>query len=340
MSLTLDFIGFFLAAGIIAWSGTKLAMYADRLADRTGLGEAMTGTVFLGFVTALPGLTAAITAALQGHPALAISSAVGGIAIQTAFLAFADITYSKANLEHAAASVANMIQTIILIILLIFVLAGLSGPNVSIGRVHPVTTLLFLAALGGFGLVYRASREPMWNPKITTSTVKDVPDYLNKKANLLKLVLGFLAVAVLVILAGAMVAHTAGDISEKTGLSETLAGGLLAGIATSLPELVTTVSAVRRRALTLAVGDIVGGNIFDVLFICAADIAYIKGSLFHAAVVGKRETFLTVMAVLLNSILLLGMLIRQRRGPGNIGFESVLMLVIYVGGFIILKLFM
>lgn len=340
MSLPTAILIFLTSSAIIGWSGTKLALYADRLADRTGWGEAVTGTVFLGFVTALPGLVAAITAAVEGYAELAIASAVGGIAIQTTFLALADITYTKANLEHAAASVTNMIQTATLFILLTLILIGLTGPDTSIKRIHPVTLILFLTAAGGFVLVYKANQEPMWNPKITTSTVKDIPEDLNIAANLLKLIIKFVIIAVMVSAAGAMVAHTAAIISEQTGLSETVTGGLFAGVATSLPELVTTVAAVRRRALTLAVGDIVGGNMFDVLFICAADIAFISGSIYHAPGMGKRTAFLTAVAILLNGILLLGMLFRQRRGPANIGFESVLILVFYITGFIIINLFM
>lgn len=105
---------------------------------------------------------------------------------------------------------------------------------------------------------------------------------------------------------------------------------------TSLPELVTTLAAVRRGALTLAVADIVGGNTFDMLFIVAVDVAYVSGSVFGASGVGMREIFLTTLIILLNVILLLGMLYRQRRGPGNIGLESVLTLIVYLGGFVVL----
>jgi len=119
-------------------------------------------------------------------------------------------------------------------------------------------------------------------------------------------------------------------------VSETVAGAVLSGVATSLPERVTTVAAVRRGALTLAVSDIVGGNFFDVLFVFAADIVYLRGSLYHAIGVGTREAFLTVLAIMLNVVLLLGLLYRQRSGPANIGFESVLMLVLYVGGLLVL----
>lgn len=332
-------IGIFLiAAFVIGLAGTKLAELGDRIADRTGLGEAVTGVIFLGFATALPGLAASITAVLDGRPGLAIGNAVGGIAIQTTFLAIADITYTRANLEHAAASVANMIQTAILIVLLTLAVLGFTGPDVTIGHIHPITPALFIAAGLGFWMVYRSDAEPMWNPQLTDETVEDVPEESHQHDSLGKLFFSFIANAILVTGAGAMIAHATGNIAEETGMNETLAGGLLSAAATSLPELVTTVAAVRRGALTLAVSDIVGGNFFDVLFLFAADIAYLNGSLYHADGVGKREVFLTGLTILLNIILLVGLLYRQRRGPGNIGFESFLMLVFYVGGMWVLSL--
>lgn len=338
--LTANVAVFLAAAGLITWSGVKLAGLADRIADRSGLGEAVTGTVFLGFTTALPGLAASITAALDGHPALAISNAIGGIAIQTSFLAVSDLAYRRANLEHAAASVVNMVQSASLVFMLAVVLLGLTGPDVTIGHVHPMTLLLVVAAAAGFWLVYRSRTEPMWRPRRTSETVEDVPDEANLREHLPMLLVGFGVSAVLVTIAGAVVAHTTGNIAEQTGLTETVAGGLFSGVATSLPELVTSVAAVRRGALTLAVSDIVGGNFFDVLFVFAADFVYLRGSLYHAAGVGAREAFLTGIAILMNVTLLLGLLFRQRAGPANIGFESVTMILLYVGGFMVLSLLM
>jgi cation:H+ antiporter len=232
------------------------------------------------------------------------------------------------------------IQTAVLVVLMLLVLLGLSGPNVALGHVHPITPLLLLTATCGFWLVVRSRHEPMWRPRRTEHTVEDVPSEEHLQASLPRLVLGFAATAVLVTLAGAVVAWATGIISEQTELNETAAGGLLSGIATSLPELVTTVAAVRRGALTLAVSDIVGGNFFDVLFVFAADLVYFHGSIFHAAGVGSREIFLTALAVLLNAVLLLGLLTRQRHGPGNIGFESVLIVATYLAGFTVLSTLM
>ncbi len=100
----------------------------------------------------------------------------------------------------------------------------------------------------------------MCKPRETPDTVVDEPEQENVTADLGKLLTGFAIAAVVVIVAGAVVAHTTAQIAEATGMNQTVAGGLLSGIATSLPELVTTLAAVKRGALTLAVGDIVGGN--------------------------------------------------------------------------------
>lgn len=339
-SLLVNVAVFVIAALVIGWTGTRLASLSDQLADRTGLGEAFTGTLFLGMTTSLPGLAASIFAAMEGRPALAISNAIGGIALQTTFLAFADIAHRKANLEHAAASVQNMIQATILAILLTLVLLGFTSPDTTIGHVHPLTPVLFIVAGAGYWMIYVSRDNPMWTPTHTSATVEDVPDNAQTAESLTKLSIKFGISALLITAAGIAVAHTTGNIADKTGMSESLAGALLSGFATSLPELVTTIAAVRRGALTLAVSDIIGGNGFDVLFVAVADLAYVQGSLFHAGDVGQSEIFLTGLAILLNLILLLGLLYRQRAGPGNIGFESALVLILYVTGFAILWLAM
>jgi cation:H+ antiporter len=332
-------IGIFVGAGLlILLVGTWLAGLADRFADRTGIGEAMTGTVFLGLVTSLPGLTTSITAAIDGRPSLAISNALGGIAVQTAFLGLADISYRRANLEHAVASVQNMMQIVLLAILLSMVLLAFASPELTIAHVHPVTPAILLGAGFGLFIIYRSGKQPMWQPSHTRETVEDVADERSANESLAPLVIKLIAASLAVILAGVAIARTTGNIVDQTGLSEVVAGALLSGVVTSLPELVTSIAAVRRGALTLAVADITGGNFFDVLFLFAVDVAYLSGSAFHSPGVGAREVFMTALILLLNMILLLGLIVRQRSGPGNIGVESVMILTLYLGGACVLAL--
>jgi cation:H+ antiporter len=134
--------------------------------------------------------------------------------------------------------------------------------------------------------------------------------------------------------AGWLVGVSGIALVRLTGLSETLVGSLLTAVATSLPELVTSVAAVRHGALTLAVGGIIGGNTFDVLFLALADLAYRQGSIYHA--VGPQPLFIIALTILLTAILLLGLIRRERRGVANIGFESVAVLGFYLLGLVIL----
>jgi cation:H+ antiporter len=328
---------FVVAAAFIALGGTRMAGLADRLADRTGMGEAMMGALFLGVSTSLPGITASVTAAVDGHATLAISNAMGGIAVQTAFLAVADVFHRQANLEHAAASATNLIHATLLILLLSIVALALVSPvRWTVGHVDVATPIVVLAYVIGVRAAYRTVDEPMWHPRRTTQTVEDRPDPADRGRSLAVLWIGFAATASVVMVSGMVVGRSAGLLVSRTSLSESLVGGLFMAIATSLPELVTTIAAVRRKALTLAVSNIAGGNAFDVLFVCVADVAYLDGSIYGGR--GPEPGFLVGLAILLNTLLLLGLLRRERHGPANIGFESVVILLAYVAGFCLLVL--
>jgi cation:H+ antiporter len=99
---------------------------------------------------------------------------------------------------------------------------------------------------------------------------------------------------------------------RQTGLSQTAVGSLLTAVATSLPELVAALAAVRQGALTLAVGGIIGGNTFDVLFLAFSDFAYREGSIYHA--LSDAPLFIMSLSILLTAVLLLGLILRERRG--------------------------
>ena len=327
---------FVLAAAVIGFAGTRLSATCDRLADRTGLGEAFTGAVLLGAATSLSGITASVTAALDALPTLALSNAIGGIAAQTAFLAVADIAYRRANLEHAAASVSNMMQASLLVVLLAIMLAAMQAGPVTVWGVHPVSPLLVAVYLFGMRMVYQTRETPMWRPRRTAQTRVDEPDEPRGGRPLRGLWIEFAVTAVLVVLAGIVVTRSGEVIVAETGLSQTVVGALFIAVATSLPELVTSVAAVRRGALTLAVGGVVGGNAFDTLFAAVADVAYRPGSLYHGA--SGQEGFLIALSIVMTAVLLLGLLRRERKGIARIGFESFSVLVLYAFGIVVIGL--
>jgi len=322
--------GIFLAAGIaIAFGGWRLSNLADRLADRTGMGEAITGALFLGAVTSQPGIVTSVTAAWHGYEELAVSNAIGGIAVQTLFLAIADLLYQRANLEHAAASLSNLMQGVLLVVLLSIALIAAATPDFSLWAISPATPLMFVFYIYGMRIISDARSSPMWLPRLTAETRQDKPAERAQQENLQRLVVGIVIIAVIVGLSGWIVAQTGMAISNQTGLSESAVGAFLTAVVTSLPELVTTLAAVRQGAYTLAIGGIIGGNAFDTLFAAVADIAYREGSIYHA--ISNRQVFFITLTILMTAVLLMGMLRREKRGIANIGFESFLILVLYIG---------
>jgi len=321
------FIG---CALVILVAGSRIARIVDQLADRTGIGEAMAGAVLLGASTSLSGSVLSVTAAWNGHPELAVSNALGGIAVQTVFLAIADVTYRRANLEHAAASAENMMQTGLLIALLAIIILATQLADITWWGVHPATICLFVLYGYGLGLVRRVRDYPLWRAARTRSTRPDIPDRKNISLSLPLLLGEFLGLMLLLGVSGWQLEHAASIIAEKTGLGETVVGVLLTATTTSLPELVTSLAAVRQGALTLAVGGIIGGNAFDTLFTGASDIAYREGSIYH--IISDTTIAWTTLTLLMSAFLMMGLIRREEHGFARIGFESVSVLVLYVLG--------
>ncbi|SDK52149.1 sodium:calcium antiporter [Billgrantia gudaonensis] len=325
---------FAVCTAVIATAGTQLAGIVDDLADRTGLGEAIAGAVLLGMATSLSGIVVSVSAALADRPTLAMSNALGGIAVQTLFLTVADLTYRRANLEHAAASLGNLIQGGLLLCLLALVMVGRFAPEWTLWQVHPITPLLLLGYLFGLRLAGRSRDNPMWRPAQTRETQPDVPDPRAMRRSPLRLWTRFALLAALIGISGWLLERSASVIAVETGLGHSVVGTLMTAVVTSLPELVTTVAAVRRGALTLAVAGIIGGNAFDTLFVAAADIAYRNGSIYHA--IPDTVSLWVALSLLMTAILLVGMLHRQRQGPAHIGFESVGIIGCYLTGALVL----
>jgi cation:H+ antiporter len=312
---------------VVAVCGTALTGIADRLADRTGLGEALTGGLLLGAATSLSGTVVSISAALDGRASLAFSNAVGGIAAQTAFLALADLVYRRANLEHVAAELANVFQAALLCLMLSLPILAYTGPEVAVLGVHPVSLLLPVVYVLGVRATGRIRDRPMWRSVETPETRRDTPDEpKSSMRGMLPLALRFAGLAVVLGTAGWVISGSGGAISDKAGLSETTVGALFTSVATSTPELVTTLAAVRRGAVQLAVGGIIGGNSFDVLFLTVSDIAY-SGDLYAA--IGPGDVFWVGVGLAMTALLLLGLVLREKHGPAGIGFESAGVLGLY-----------
>jgi len=325
----MSLIVFIVAAGLIGFFGVRMTVLARELASITGLGEAVMGAVLIGASTSLSGITASATAAWYGEASLAVSNSLGGIAAQTLFLVLADLVYRKANLEYAAASVENMMMSAQLILLLSIVLVAFLLPDAEIWGIHPASVVLLLSYLFTVKMLIDTHEKPMWLPRMSKGTVREKKTPKRRiKGEKTRVFLGFLVCAAVVAFAGWLIACAGLEIVRRSGLSDGVMGGMFIAISTSLPELVVAVTAVRMGALTLAVGDIIGGNAFDTLFIAVSDLFYREGSIYRA--ISTQEHVWLSGSLMMTTVLLLGLMYRQKKGIANIGMESTVILLIYV----------
>ncbi len=227
-------------------------------------------------------------------------------------------------------------QVALFIALLSLPLIAATAPAISVWGMHPVTPIIVVAYIFGLRLVHRAQETPMWLPRYTQQTARDEPDKRNRNLSLRKLWVKFVLLTAVTGVAGWQIMEAAKSLTDLTGLDEDIAGGLLTAVATSLPELVTTIAAVRHGALTLAVSNIFGTNAFNVVVVAVADGSFREGSIYHA--ISPSQIAWGLVVILMTAVLLLGLISRQKFGIGRIGFESVLVLVLYGLGLALLAM--
>src|SRR6056297_232479 len=219
LTLPALFAGFLIAASVIAVVGVRLTEMADRLADQTGIGEAIAGAVLLGMATSLAGTVVSFTAAADGEASLAFSNAIGGIAAQTAFLALADMVYRKANLEHASADLANLFQASLLTLMLGLPLAAFTMPEVSVLGMHPVCFVLPVIYVAGVRIAARVRAAPMWHPVQTLYTREDRPEEAQDRSrNLIPLLARFALLACVLGVAGWTISKIGVQLSVRLGI--------------------------------------------------------------------------------------------------------------------------
>ncbi|MFC8922988.1 sodium:calcium antiporter [Cellulosimicrobium sp. NPDC057127] len=339
--LLVSVLALLLAGVVLVATGTRLARTADVLGERTGLGDAVAGALLLGAVTSLPGIVTTVTGGLQGDAAFALANPVGGVALQTVWLAVADLVYRRANLEHAAASIENVMQALILVALLAIPVIAYATPELVWGWIHPATLLVPAFYAYGFVLLRRMRRAPMWKPTGTRDTRTDddvaagaegdeppevAADGETDQRTTRQLWTSLALLAVVVGSAGWVIGRAGVALVRATGLPSEIVGFTVTTALTSLPELVVLIAAVRLGALTLGVGNIIGGNVFDTLMIAVADVSYLDGSVYAAA--GPSSLVLLGGTVLLTTLLAGGLIMRDRQG---VGFEGVAIPLAWAG---------
>lgn len=335
-------VAIFAVSGALVWAaGARMVRLVDRLADRTGMGQGFAGMLLLGGIVSLTEISTVSTAAFTDSPLLALNNLLGSESINLFLLAAVDPLSGREALTSFIATPAMLFQGTIGIVLIALAAAAMAaGDHELFVGVGLWSTLLFLLCLGSLWLSARYERRRVWiafdqdeakeRKEAATSTSSEPQD----KERLAFLCVKIGAVSTIILGAGFLLSMTGDALAKQTGLGASFVGFFLVGISTSLPELSTITAAIRLKRYEMAIGDILGSNVFNLLLIFLADVVYRGGPVFDHA--GRFEIVAALLGIVMTGILLLGLLERRDRTLLGMGYDSAAMLLVFLGGVVVL----
>jgi cation:H+ antiporter len=318
--ITLQFL---LCAGLIARAGYVLSESADRIARVTGLTGGWVGLALLGTVTSLPELASGISAvAVVGAPNLAVGNALGACMINLVFLTVID-ALQRGEPVYRLASAAHLLSAAFGVVMLGFVaisllMAGRSPALLHLGMYSPVLLALYLLALRS---VFSHERDQKL-PEAASATDADAPS-LGREAR------RFALAAAVVLAAGTWLPAVADQLAQAMGWNRSFVGTLFVAVVTTLPEMAVTLSALRLGALDMALGNLLGSNLFNVTILAVDDLFYTRGPLLADAAPVHAVTALG--ALVMTGLVMIGLIIRpQGRVLRRLSWVSVGLLGTYL----------
>jgi len=300
----------FLASSIaIVLAGSYLTKFADKIAEATGWGRLFVGGLLLAGATSLPELMVDIKSVQLNLPDLAVGDLLGSSLFNLLILATLDFAYpsafrrtafSPAFLHHSLAAVLTIVLTAIVGIGIVSRLET-SFLGVSLFSWAVVVIYLF-----GLRLIYMEGSEksiadPSSKPPVFLKRVKSRP--------LVFAFSGYIACAVVILIAAPYLVNAADELAKVSGLGHTFIGTTLVALATSLPELVATLAAFRMGAPDLALGNIFGSNAFNMILFVPLDFLYPK-VLFSSVRITHAVTAFCIVAA--TSVAVMGQLYRKK----------------------------
>lgn len=255
--------------------------YIDMIDRSTKLSGAFLGGVLLSAITSLPELFTSISATvLIDNPSLCIGNILGSNLFNFAMLAVVILFFLKGfSASHLACSHKKVM---ILLFMMYAAVAlnwqGILNQNIIFGGSSPwfylSITSIIVIVLYILSVKYLACDSG-------SEYGDDDEDCLPVTLSLRAIIVRFVFASLGIIVASIILTYITDDIATELNLGSGLAGAIFLGVATSLPEVTSTISLFRMRNFNIAFGNIAGSNIFNYLVLAIADLLYINGSTYY-----------------------------------------------------------
>ncbi len=334
----------FLAGAAATWvAGLFLSKSTDSLDRRFGLGEELGGLILLAIAGTLPEIAIVASASVAGHLDIAVGNLIGGIAMQTLVLVVLDATSGRERpLSYLVGSLTPVLEALIVVVCLATLLAGAALPaTTSVGGVSPTSIAVVLFWVGGLWIVNRVRMRTDWKIEMPGSRPgrrhvrEDHPlerrPFTGRSTALVAAVFG---VAAAITLGAGVALQSSGNVlADRMGLQGAVFGATVLAAATALPEVSSGIAAVRLGDHQLAVGDIFGGNSFQLTLFLLADI--LAGT---PVIVAERgsDVWLGGAGLVMTGVVAAAVIARPKRTFLRLGIDSFALVAIYAATIVFL----
>lgn len=304
MTLTVLLLQFVLCAALIARAGFELSRSADVIARATGLTGGWVGLALLATVTSLPELASGVSSVVWvDAPNLAVGNALGACLFNLLFLVVVDVLQPRQPMyRHASAT--HLLSAAFGVVMLGFVamslLMGERAPALlHLGLYSPALLALYLLAL-----------RSVYDHEKTHNHAADTAAPAGGTPTLRSAWWRFGLAALVVLAAGSWLPSIADGLARALGWNRSFVGTLFMALVTTLPEMAVTLSALRLRALDMAIGNLLGSNLFNATILVIDDVFYTRGPLLAAAAPVHAVT--AVAAAVMSALVMIGLVMRPQ----------------------------
>lgn len=275
-------IGFIVAGFVFLIKGADIFVDgASKIATKFNIPQMVIGLTIVAFGTSLPEAAVSIKGALSGNAGISVGNVVGSNILN--ILLILGVSSCIAALAIKKNTFRIEIPFVIFVTVLMLVLGMLGG---ELTRIDGVIFLVFMAIFMVYLVISAKNGE------------SDDETVLTDKDTMLKLILLVIAGAVCIVIGSDVTVDAASYVAKQFKMSDRLIGLTIVAFGTSLPELVTSATAAKRGKVDIAIGNVVGSNIFNILFVVGiAAVISNKPITFEAAFI--KDTIVAIVAAIL-----------------------------------------
>lgn len=321
-------------AALIILAGSLLSKYGDVIAEKSGLGRAWIGAILIAGITSLPELSSGVSAvAWLEAPNLAAGAALGSCLFNLALIALMDLIYQPGRILAKAQEghiLSGGLGVLLLGMVALGVLIGPAMNGLGMWGISILSLAILVLYVFGGRMIARLERDRIQQVLEKESAENSYSNISARKAYAV-----FVVNAVAVVALGIWLSSIGDRLATTTGLSRSFVGNLFLATSTSLPEVAASLAAIRLGAIDLAIGNVLGSNLFNITLFFVYDIAD-RGNNFWASLT-NANAFAAVMTMMMTGVVIVSLIYRASpRTPYRFSWDGVALVFMYLSAIVIL----